>query len=330
MKRRDFLKKTALAGASLATWPLVARSLGTGARAEGISTNAATLPKRRYGRTGIRLSIVGLGGVVVAGMDQSHANRVVARCVERGVNYFDVAPSYGDAELKFGPALKPYRKNVFLACKTLKRDRAGAAAELKRSLERLKTDYLDLYQLHALTHVEKDVDRAFSKGGAMEVLIEAKRTGQVRHLGFSAHSVEAALKAMERYDFDSILFPVNFACAYKGNFGPQVIEAARSRRTAVLAIKTQARQKWPPGEPKDRTKRVRWYQPLTDPREAELGLRFALSQPMVAAVVPPGEESLFWTTLELALRFKPLTVADERELRELAAGLNPLFRAEGG
>ena len=106
--------------------------------------------------------------------------------------------------------------------------------ELKRSLERLRTDHLDLYQLHALNNVKKDVDTAFSKGGAMEVFTEAKKSGQVKFLGFSAHSEEAALAAMERYDFDSVLFPVNFACHYKNGFGPKVIAKAREKGVAIL------------------------------------------------------------------------------------------------
>ena len=111
-----------------------------------VSSNAPILPRREYGKNRIPLSIIGLGGVVVMGVEQNHANRVVAEAVERGVNYFDVAPTYGDAEVKYGPALEPYRKDIFLACKTTQRGREGAAAELKDSLSRLRTDYLDLYQ----------------------------------------------------------------------------------------------------------------------------------------------------------------------------------------
>ena len=101
---------------------------------------------------------------MVSGVEQDHANRIVAEAVEKGVNYFDVAPSYGDAEIKLGPALEPYRKDVFLACKTTQRTKEGAAAELKESLKRLRTDHLDLYQLHALSDVQKDVDAAFGPG----------------------------------------------------------------------------------------------------------------------------------------------------------------------
>ena len=293
----------------------------------GGSGNPPRLPRRPYGKTGVELSIIGLGGIVVRDAEQAHADRVVAEAIERGVNYFDVAPTYGDAELKLGPALEPYRKDVFLACKTIERDRAGAAACLKRSLKRLETDHLDLYQLHGLTDVAKDVDAAFAKGGAMEAFTEAKKSGQVRFLGFSAHSEAAAAAAMDRYDFDSVLFPINFACFHEGDFGARLIDKARSKGVAILAIKALARQEWPRKDHPQRKKYGKcWYQPLTDAGEAALGLRFALSQPIVAAV-SPSEEALFRLALDLAMDFKPLTAAEQARLKALAAKLKPIFQA---
>jgi aryl-alcohol dehydrogenase-like predicted oxidoreductase len=244
------------------------------------------------------------------------------------VNYFDVAPSYGDAEVKLGPALEPHRRDCFLACKTTQRLRDGAAAELQRSLTTLRTDYFDLYQLHAITDVAKDLDTAFAAGGAMEVLIEAKRTGQVRHLGFSAHSVEAALTAMDRFDFDSILVPINFATYHAGNFGPQIMARAEAKGVTRLALKALARQKWPPNDPLRARYPKCWYQPLTDPREAELALRFTLGQSVTAAL-PPGDEALFRLALDLAPRFRPLSAAENQELVAMAAGLDPVFRFAG-
>ena len=113
------------------------------------------IPQRKYGRTKTKLSIIGFGGMVVKDVRPKEAANFVAEAVDRGVNYFDVAPFYGNAEERLGPALQPYREKCFLACKTLERDAAGAAKELKRSLKLLKTDYFDLYQLHALTDVEE-------------------------------------------------------------------------------------------------------------------------------------------------------------------------------
>ena len=152
MHRRKFIKTAAAAGLAAGVNPTMA-------------VPSIELPRRRLGRTGEELSIVGFGGIVVLNKEQEHANRSVARAVEEhGINYFDVAPSYGNAEERLGPALEPYRKNSFLACKTTERSAEGAQRELHASLERMRTDYFDLYQLHAIKSLE-DVEKAFGPGG---------------------------------------------------------------------------------------------------------------------------------------------------------------------
>ena len=151
----------------------------------------------------------------------------------------------------------------------------------------------------------------------MEVFIEAKKQGQVRHLGFSAHSVEAAITAMDRYDFDSVLFPVNFASVIKGNFGTQILDHAIKKGVARLALKAMARQHWQQGDARKADFKKCWYEPLIDPKEIELGLRYTLSQPVTAAI-PPGDEKLFRTAMDLAPDLKPLAQEDEAEVRKLA------------
>jgi aryl-alcohol dehydrogenase-like predicted oxidoreductase len=330
MRRREFLKKSTITAGSMTASSILHSTSQLAAdepKRDSNPGNRAILPRREYGQTGVKLSIIGFGGIVVKDAEQQHANRIVAEAFEKGVNYFDVAPTYGDAELKLGPALEPYRKNVFLACKTTERQREGASRELKESFKRLRTDYLDLYQLHAITDVQKDVDTAFAKGGAMEVFIEAKKQGQVRHLGFSAHSEQAALAAMDRYDFDSILFPVNFATFYKGDFGAKVIATAKSKGVAILALKAMARQQWPQNDPLRKEYPKCWYQPLTERQEAQLGLYFTLSQSVTAAI-PPGEESLFRMALDLAMDFKPISAQDLGKLKQMAMLLNPIFSSK--
>ena len=328
MKRREFIKKSTVAASSITISGILQdTSVADELQRSNSSTSLARLPQRDYGMTGVKLSIIGFGGIVVKDAQQQHANRVVAEAIEKGVNYFDVAPTYGNAELKLGPALEPYRKKIFLACKTTQRKREGAAAELKESLKRLRTDYFDLYQLHAITDVEKDVDTVFAKDGAMEVFIEAKKQGQIRYLGFSAHSEEAALAAMERFDFDSILFPINFATFYKGNFGRKVIAAAKSKGVARLALKSLARQRWPKNDPSRKEYPKCWYQPLTEREEARLGLYFTLSQSVTAAI-PPGEESLFRMAVDLAMALKPISKDDLEKVKQMAKSLNPVFQAK--
>jgi len=225
MRRRTFMRVTAAAAGLFA---------GKGAAAE-------SLPRREY-KAGVRLSVIGFGGIVVCGLDQKAAGRVVAEAFDRGVNYFDVAPSYfdGEAETKLGPALEPYRSRSFLACKTLERDAAGARRELERSLERLRTDHFDLYQFHAVSSLD-DVDKIVAPGGAGETFLKAREEGRTRFLGASAHDARAAIALMDRFPLDSVMFPVNFVLFQEGHFGPQILAHAKAKGIARLTLKSP----WP-------------------------------------------------------------------------------------
>jgi aryl-alcohol dehydrogenase-like predicted oxidoreductase len=284
--------------------------------------DARRIERRSLGRTGQSLSVIGFGGIVVMDATPDEASSRVAHAVDRGVNYFDVAPSYGNAEERLGPALAPYRKDVFLACKTQKRDRAGATGELEASLRRLRTDHFDLYQLHAVT-TRDDVERIFAADGAIEAFEAARTAGKVRFLGFSAHSVDAALALMDRFAFDTILFPVNFATWHASGFGPQVLETARRKEMGILALKAMARRPWPEGAV--RTHKKCWYEPLADRAAAREGLRFTLSHPVTAAI-PPGDETLFAIALDLAADFTPLSPAEADAIKQKGLATIPLFR----
>lgn len=286
---------------------------------------AGVLPRRAYGDTGVQLSIVGFGGIAVASMVQNEANRLVAESFERGVNYFDVAPTYGDAEVQLGPALEPYRKDIFLACKTTKRDRAAAEEEFNASLERLRTDHFDLYQLHALTSVEKDVEAAFAPGGVMEMLLEKQKEGRVRFIGFSAHSGAAAVEALNRHDFDSVLFPFNFVTWHNDGFGREVMELAQQKGAARLALKGMAKQKWQEGDARKDQYRKCWYEPAIDPELAALALRWTLSQPVTAAV-SPGEPAMLRLALDIVANgVSPIQPAETERLQAMVSDLEPIF-----
>jgi len=297
------------------------------ARSVGKPLSGNTLAKRPLGKTGEKLSIVGLGGLVLASETQEKASQIVRDAIDAGVNYFDVAPSYGNAEDRMGPALKPFRKNVFLACKTLRRDSQGAEEELTSSLRKLETDHFDLYQLHALSKIE-DVQQALGPGGALETFQKARQAGKIRFIGFSAHSQEAALAAMDQFDFDTVLFPFNFVCFLKADFGPAVMKKAKEKQMGVLALKALARRPWPSPDLRKEWPKA-WYQPLTDPAELALGLRFTLSLPVTAAV-PPGDARIFYPALEVARSFTPLSSQEENDVRQLASNLKPLFELHPG
>jgi aryl-alcohol dehydrogenase-like predicted oxidoreductase len=281
------------------------------------------IPKRRY-RDRVDLSIIGLGGMLLVGMKQEQANRIVSESFEQGINYFDVAPFYGDgeAEERMGIALEPYRKKVFLACKTLERSAETARRELEQSLKKLRTDHFDLYQFHAVTGVE-EVEEIFAPGGALETFNKARDEGKIRYIGFSAHSVEAALAMLERFRFDSVLFPVNFICYARGGFGPQVIERAGKLGVACLAIKAMAHGPWRKGEKRKYSNC--WYRPIENRELARQALRFTLSEKVTAAI-PPGDERLFRMALELAGDLPPLSPQERDALLDSTRGLRPLLR----
>jgi len=315
MDRRDFLKRgSAAAGLVKALSPL--------AKA-GEAAPHGPVPKRRLGKTGAELSLIALGGIVVTDTPQSFANNIVAEAFDRGINYFDVAPEYGNAQERLGPALEPYRQRVFLACKTLLREKEGSAKELEDSLRKLRTDHLDLYQFHAVTKQE-EVEKIFGPSGAMETFQAARQAGKVRFLGFSAHSVENALAMLDHYNFDTILFPINFVLFSQANFGPQVLARAREKGMGILALKAMAKSTWPAAQRKDHPHPKCWYQPAALPEEASLALRWTLSQPVTAAV-PPGDEKYFRLAMDVAQRFEPLKPEEEKTLLAGALGTSPIF-----
>jgi len=315
MKRREFIKITTSMTPMLSLFPADLTGIFREKR-EG------KLEKRSLGSTGEHLSILGFGGVVAADNPPEEVSRLVSKAIERGVNYFDFAPTYGDAEIKLGPALKPYRNDLFLACKTTERTHDGASKELEQSLKRLQTDHFDLYQLHAVNTLE-DVETIFSPKGAMVTFLKAREEGKIRFIGFSSHSVEAAMALLDRFDFDTILFPINFATWYAGNFGPQVVERAHEKKMGILAIKSMARCPWPEDE-KNRIPKC-WYKPLSDPDDALMALRFTLSHPVTAAI-PPGNEKLFSMALELISRFEPLKPGEIIDIKKRGLAEEPLFK----
>lgn len=323
MDRRDFLTTLAATGVLSALDPAY---LAAKERLAAGTPNPQRVPRQQYGRTKDELSIIGFGGILVMNQTPEEAAKYVAQAVDRGVNYFDVAPTYGNAQDRLGPALKPHRQKCFLACKTTERDATGSAKELEASLKMLQTDHFDLYQLHALTKVE-EVKQVFGPGGAMETFVKAKRDGKVRYLGFSAHSEEAAHAALDRFDFDSILFPLGFTTWIKGKFGPSVHKRAREAGKGILALKAMAHQKWPqaaPGEKRRWTKA--WYEPFEQIDQIALALRFTLRLP-VTAMLTPGHWELFTMALDLAQSgaLVPLNENERKVIEEIAQKSESIF-----
>ncbi len=285
---------------------------------------AGAIPTRVY-KGDVKLSMIAFGGIVVVGLEQKDAGRIVAEAFDRGVNYFDVAPSYfdGEAEMKLGPALEPYRKRSFLACKTMERGADGARRELEQSLGRAKTDHFDLYQFHAVSSLE-DVEKILAPGGAAETFVKAREQGKVRFLGASVHNAAAAIALMDRFPLDSVMLPVNFVLFQEGHFGPQILEKAKQKGVARIALKAMAHTAWP--DRNHEAWRKCWYKPVDDPELAEMAVRFTLGQDVTAAI-PPGEEKLFRMALDFAGRYRPLSPPELDALLAKARGVQPIFHA---
>jgi aryl-alcohol dehydrogenase-like predicted oxidoreductase len=313
MKRREFLKSAAITAALATTDSLQASA-----------SPSHPIPRRKLGKTGEELSIVGFGGIVVMNEDPGASANIVSEAVDRGVNYFDIAPSYGNAEDRLGPALAPYRNRCFLACKTDGRLKDDSRADLEDSLRRLKTDHFDLYQFHALTKMS-DLDKVLGPGGAIETAEAAKKEGKIRYIGFSVHSQETAVAAMNRYPFDTILFPLNFVLYTQAGFGPQILETARQKQIGILCLKSMAKTVWPADQQKNHPSDPKcWYKPAAFPNEASLGLRWTLGHPITAAI-PPGEERYLRLAMDVAQNFKPLNAGEEEALLKGAPGVEPIF-----
>lgn len=312
MERRDFLKQAAVAAAAVSG----------GSHLCGASPTRP-IARRALGRTGEDLSIIGFGGIVVKDEDPAAAVNIVAEAVDRGINYFDVAPSYGNAQARLGPALKPYRNQSFLACKTEGRMKDDSRKQLEESLRLLETDHFDLYQFHALTKMT-ELDKVLGPGGAMETMEAAKKEGKIRYIGFSVHSVETALAAMDRYNFDTVLFPLNWLLVSQANFGMQILKRAQEKQIGILCLKSMAKTVWPAAEAHNHPEPKCWYQPARFPDEASMGLRWTLGHPITSAI-PPGDERYFRLAMDVAQNFEPLTAKEEKTLLAGGTGVEPFF-----
>jgi predicted aldo/keto reductase-like oxidoreductase len=324
MKRRSFLKVFGSAAGGLAVG--VNSILGRPEPVVSVQSNG--MPLRILGRTGLKVSIIGYPGFALRQDPQDQCTESVRRALERGINYLDVAPAYadGECEKKLGVALEGVdRKSYYLACKTKKRDKEGCRQELERSLTRLKTDYFDVYQLHHLVRPEEDVKAALAPGGAMEAVLEAKKAGKVRFIGFSAHTTKAAIAALKAFPFDTVMFPINYVEYFNRNFGKEVIELAGEKGAAVLAIKPMNA-----GAPKPGEKLVHkwWYRTTEEQADTNMAWRFSLSLPTVVTGFPPAWLDLTDRAIQAGYAYKPISEDDTKALQKAAEGQGSIFKRE--
>ena len=249
---------------------------------------------RKFGKTGFDISRITYGGIVSMDDGQDASDRYVSWAIDQGINYFDVAPSYGDAEEKLGNSLKPYRNQIHLACKTAQRLRVDAEKELLRSQQLLHTDHFDVYQLHGISSME-EVETAFGPGGAMELVGTLKEKGIASNIGITAHNEEAALRCLELYDFDTVLFPFNWFMNLEHQMGSRLLEVAKERNMGILCMKAFIERRWENEE--ERATSVfpkSWCKPIDVSDEAfgMAAMKYALSLG-VDTLIPPGNFASF-------------------------------------
>jgi len=249
---------------------------------------------KTFGKTGFDISRITYGGIVSMNDGQAASDRYVSWAIDQGINYFDVAPSYGDAEEKLGNSLKPYRNNVHLACKTAQRLRADAEKELLQSQKNLHTDFFDVYQLHAISSME-DVETAFGPNGVMELVRTLKERGIAANVGITAHNEDAALRCLELYDFDTVLFPFNWFMNLEHGMGSRLIKAAKERNMGVLCMKAFIERSWNNKEERLASAFPKsWCKPIDVSDEAfgVAAMKYALNLG-VDTLIPPGNFASF-------------------------------------
>jgi aryl-alcohol dehydrogenase-like predicted oxidoreductase len=282
------------------------------------------IEKQAFGRTGHLSTRTLFGAAALWSVTQAEADRILEMLLEYGVNHIDVAASYGDAELRVGPWTKQHRQDFFLATKTEQRTYRGAWDELRRSLERLRVDYVDLWQMHVLVDPQ-DWETAMGPGGALEAFIEAREQGLARFLGVTGHGLTVAAmhkRSLERFDFDSVLLPYSYVMMQNPQYAADfeaLVALCRERNVAVQAIKSICRRPWG-DQPHTRNT---WYEPLEDQADIDRAVHWVLGKPGVF-LNTAGDIHLLPRILDAASRFEErpsdeamAAMAAEREMAPL-------------
>ncbi len=278
-----------------------------------------------FGRSGHQSSRVLLGAAAFGRVTQAEADASIELALARGVNHFDVAASYGDAELRLGSWISRHGRPSFLATKTEERGAAGARDELQRSLERLRVDHVDLLQLHNLVDPQ-EWETALGPGGALEAAIRAREEGLVRFIGVTGHGVTVAAmhrRALERFDFDSVLLPFSYLMAqneqYLRDF-ERLFQVCRARNVAVQTIKSLVRTPWG----KQRPDHATWYRPLEDQAEIDLAVHWVLGHEGLF-LNSAGDITLLPKVLDAAERYSARPAEEEMRAQLARLGMAPLF-----
>ena len=251
-------------------------------------SHSSGMPRRALGKTGQDVSLVAFGGIALAPLSRTEAVSALRSAIDRGVNHLDIAPSYLDAEVKMGPALRGgYRDRVFLACKTLERLREGAQRELEQSLRRVGTDHFDLYQFHSIDTLD-ELDQILGPGGAMEAFQAAKEKGLIRLIGITGHHPQVQLQALRRYPFATVMTPVDFVDHFYTNAEMGLLPYAQAKGVGLIAIKATYR---------------------SQVKDLEAAYRYTLAQP-ITNTIPAGNMQEVNAVVDLVPKLKPMSIVE--------------------
>jgi aryl-alcohol dehydrogenase-like predicted oxidoreductase len=288
------------------------------------------ITKMPFGKTGHLSTRTIFGAAALSAMRQERADQVLETLLKNGVNHIDVAASYGDAELRVGAWMKEHRQKFFLATKTGERTASGARDSIKRSLERLQVDQIDLIQFHNLTD-ESGWKTAFGPGGALEAAIEARDKGLVRFIGVTGHGTRAPemhLRSLERFAFDSVLFPYNYMLMQNSEYASnlnRLIKVCTDRGIAIQTIKSIARRRWREG---DTQKHFSWYEPVKEPETLRHVVHFVLSRPNIF-LNTSSDATLLPSILQAASEFDekkaPTDLQNTLKDDVVKLGMEPIF-----
>ena len=278
-----------------------------------------------FGRTGHESTRLLFGAAAIGNVDQDEADQTMELIREHGINHIDTAASYGDAELRLGPWMESHRDEFFVATKTGERTRTEAYAEIGRSLERLRTDRLDLIQLHNLVD-EDEWQTAFSSGGVLEAVVQARDEGLVRFIGVTGHGATVAaqhLRSLKEYPFDSVLLPYNFPMSRNASYVADfeaLLALCAERRVAVQTIKAITRGPW--GDHKQTANT--WYEPITDQDAIDIAVSWVLGRDGIF-LNTVGDVHILPKVIDAAERFTQRPSEEQMGELEAAFGLEPLF-----
>jgi len=284
------------------------------------------IPQAPFGRTGHQSTRTLFGAAALSSVTQAEADQTLEVLLRYGVNHIDTAASYGDAELRIGPWMQQYRKQFFLATKTGERTYKAAREQIRRSLERLQVDHVDLIQLHNLAEPD-EWETAMNEGGALQAAVEARDEGLVRFIGVTGHGLGIAAmhrRSLERFDFDSVLLPYNYILMQNEQYAADfeaLVKICQERNVAVQTIKSITRRPW--GEDQQHSAAT-WYEPLKDQGAIDQAVAWVLGRPGVF-LNTVGDIHVLPKVLDAASRFttRPSDAEMQAEIDKM--DMEPLF-----